>query len=118
MDKTVKRIKATIKAQHAAGLKSESWDNQAIASDVLSKDLGYKRSDRPHYHLDDQTKDILLVHARQDAAHTLINTISLLERIDKLDRTVQILAVFVVVTGGTIAFLLWKLVQNNQILLY
>ena len=117
MDKTVKRIQTAIKAQHAAGLKGESWDNQAIASDVLFDDLGYNRADRPHYHLDDQTKGILLVNARQDAAHALTNTISLLERIDKLDRTVQILSVFVVVTGITIVFLLWKIVQHNQIVL-
>lgn len=117
MDKNVKRIQATIKARHALGLKGESWDNQAIARDVLFDDLGYNRADRPHYHLDDQTKDILLVHARQDAAHALSNTISLLEHIDKLDRTVRILSVFVVVAGITTAFLLWKIVQHNQIIL-
>lgn len=114
MDKAVERIRAEIKVQRALGLRGESWDNQAIASDVLFDDLGYNRAERPHYGLDEQTKNILLVNARQDAAHALSNTISLLERIDKLDRTLQILSIFGVVAALTIAFLLWKVVQYNQ----
>ncbi|GJE59948.1 hypothetical protein [Methylobacterium trifolii] len=115
MNKATKRIQSTIKIRNAVGLKGESWDNQAIARDVLFDELGYNRVDRPHYSLDDQTKDILLAHARQDASHALGNTISLLERVEKLDRTVRILCVFVVSAGITIAYLLWKIVQNSQI---
>lgn len=115
MNKSDKRIQSTIKARRAVGLKGESWDNQAIARDVLFDELGYNRAERPHYHLDDQTKDILLAHVRQDASHALSNTISLLERVEKLDRTVRSLCVFVVAAGITIAYLLWKILQNSQI---
>jgi hypothetical protein len=46
---------------------------------VLREDLGEAGGHRRHsYELDEFTRDILIVHARQDAAHALLNTGSLL----------------------------------------
>ncbi len=115
MNKSQNRIQSTIKARRAIGLKGESWDNQAIARDILFDELGYNQADRPNYHLDEQTKDILLAHARQDSSHALSNTISLLERVERLDRTVRSLCVFVVAAGITIVYLLWRIIQNSQV---
>jgi hypothetical protein len=72
--------------------------NAAIAKNVLHEELGYY-SDQPcSYNLDQSTRDTLLAHARQDAAHALVINISLLresaqlkERINRLEFCVVVL---------------------------
>lgn len=61
-----------------------------IARNVLHEELGY--FDRPLqiYNLDEATRDRLLVHARQDAAHAVIAAGTLAKELRKLRRTLAI----------------------------
>jgi len=52
----------------------EGWIRGAIARNVLHEEIGLYADAQPTYHLDQETRDRLLAHARQDAAHALINT--------------------------------------------
>jgi hypothetical protein len=53
--------------------------NPIIARHILEDDLGRFAEGPTPYQLDQQTRDILLAHARQDAAEALLNTKALLE---------------------------------------
>lgn len=86
-----------IKAQRSLGMKGDSWDNYAVARDTLNGDLGLAGKQRDAYNLDQNTRDILLAHARQDAAHALCNSISLLNRIKNLNRVIYCLTVLIIV---------------------
>jgi hypothetical protein len=68
---------------------SRDWDNisnAVIARNTLHEDLGRYSSGGHCYNLDQDTRDRLLVHARQDAAHALLNTISMMVEMQKLRR--------------------------------
>jgi hypothetical protein len=64
-----------------------NWNKQAnhiAARNVLHTELGMFSDDLPIYHLDQDTRDRLLVHARQDAAEALCHTSSLMDEVHKL----------------------------------
>jgi hypothetical protein len=65
----------------------EPWyktSNPILAKHQLNDDLG-QYAEGPHeYNLDQGRRDILLAHARRDAAEALANTRSLLEEVKKL----------------------------------
>lgn len=89
MDETDKAIRIAIETQHIVGNKSANDDNTVIARYTLHEELGYRGERREPYHLDQDTRDILLAHTRQDAAHSLLNTISLLKKVDSLALSVR-----------------------------
>jgi hypothetical protein len=61
--------------------------NALIAKDILHEELGYHpEAPQPAYHFDEATRDRLLAHSRQDAAHALLNTIALREDVRKLNQ--------------------------------
>lgn len=74
-DKWSKSIRSQIKAQREFGQRGAHWDNYAIAQNVLHEEI----EDGIGYGLSRDQLDRLLAHARQDAAHALCNTKSLLE---------------------------------------
>jgi hypothetical protein len=78
------------------GLKGAHWDNYAIGRDVLHGELGWNdEPPRNEYFLEKNTQDTLLAHSRQDAAHALCNTKSLLDISEKISsqlRTLNFLA--------------------------
>lgn len=61
--------------------KLEDQIRQAIAKNLLDEDLGLYGDPPRYYDLDQATRDRLLVHARQDAAHALINTGDILNQL-------------------------------------
>lgn len=63
-----------------------SGRNAVVARNVLHEELGYIGERRDPYHLDDDTRDILLAHARQDTAHALINSVSTLRELQSIQR--------------------------------
>jgi hypothetical protein len=70
---------ASLWARRSLGQKGAFWDNYATARVTLEGDLGQFTDQPPaYYDLDEPTRDRLLAHARQDAAHALLNTSSLL----------------------------------------
>jgi hypothetical protein len=58
------------------------------------------------YHLDEDRRDILLVHSRQDVAHALSNTISLLKAI----HTLTLLTLVLVALLFAVALRLWQVI--------
>jgi hypothetical protein len=63
------------------GWKDHNALNLVVARNVLQEDLGRFAGRLHAYHLDDDTRDRLLAHTRQDAAHALCNTAVLLDQI-------------------------------------
>jgi hypothetical protein len=72
-------------------INQESDENAIVARNVLHEELGYIGTQREPYHLNDDTRDILIAHARQDSAHALSNTISLLRIVARIERRQKIL---------------------------
>jgi hypothetical protein len=73
------------------GWKDANALNRVVARNVLHEDLGRFKGRLHAYHLNDDVRDRLLAHARQDAAHALCNTSSLLDQVKALRRTMLVL---------------------------
>jgi hypothetical protein len=67
--------------------------NAVVAKNVLHEELGYIGEPREPYHLDQDTRDILLKHARQDAAHALANSTSVLRELRTIRKIIVRFAV-------------------------
>lgn len=67
----------------------------ATAQSVLHEDLGYYRSKTADYDLDQGTRDKLLAHARQDAAHSVYAAVSVGKELRRLRMAVYLLIAFV-----------------------
>lgn len=50
-----------------------------LAREVLAKDTGRSKDQPLDYQIDQATRDRLLAHTRRDAAHALINTITMMD---------------------------------------
>lgn len=67
-----------------------SQKNHSVAQNILDEELGrFSDSLQSSYVLTDAVRDRLAVHSRQDAAHALLNTISLLDEIQSLRKQVS-----------------------------
>jgi hypothetical protein len=97
---------AAIEGVHVRGEDLTSKINAATAKNVLQDELGQFADSHliSQYHLEQGTRDTLLAHGREDTAHALVNTNSLMaeskqlhQRIARLESrvTVLILLIFV-----------------------
>jgi hypothetical protein len=87
-------LERAIKAHRRVFVPGRSWPvqaNRTIAENVLNQELGHFADRHSPYHLDQETRDLLLAHTRQDAAQALLNTISMMEEIHRLKKTLSIL---------------------------
>jgi hypothetical protein len=74
-----------IKSQRAEGLKGESWDNYAVARYTTEKELIERAGSLvDKYDMDDRMRDALLTNCRQDVAHAVANTTSILRSVRDL----------------------------------
>ena len=90
-------LQETINSQRSMGMKGEHWDNYAIARNVLQEEIGlHGEPPRESYHFSQGTYEVLLAHSRQDVAHALCNTKSLLDLNQKISSRL-----------GTLNFLAW-----------
>lgn len=100
-------LQSSIAALKLVGKTGDSWRNHAVAQNTLQDELGeFPANFQSHYELDEATRDRLLAHTRQDSAHALLNTISLLLRLQWLQRQ---LTIFMLVTVGLLTAIAWKL---------
>lgn len=67
------------------GAHREVEDN-VTARNVLHQDLGRYAGRHTKYDLDEETRDRLIAHTRQDAAQALLNTVTLMKEMRKLKR--------------------------------
>ncbi len=90
-------------------------ENHVLAREILATEAGLHGDvDRPFpFALDDRGRDILLAHARQDAAHAVLNTGSLLGEVAVLRRQVRALTALVglvvVMVVGVVLMAAWAL---------
>lgn len=68
----------------------------ATARNILHEELGRFEGDLTSYDLDQQTRDRLIAHTRQDAAHAVLSVGSLSKEVRALRGTIRILMVLVI----------------------
>jgi hypothetical protein len=88
-------LATTLKVWRSMGLTSEHKENLAVARNVTNEEMGRYGEHPLEYSLKQKTKDTLLAHGRQDTAHALCNTKSILDqnvRISAQLRTLNFLA--------------------------
>jgi hypothetical protein len=79
--------------------------NYEIARNVLHEELGYIGERREPYHFDEETRDILIAHSRQDAAHALRNSMTILQQ-QKVQRRLTVAALVLLSYLAVVATLL------------
>jgi len=80
-------LAGALKSLKDFSLPGSNWDKQAnhiIALNVLHSELGRYANEQPHYRLDVDTRDRLLVHARQDAAEALCHARTLMDEVHQM----------------------------------
>jgi hypothetical protein len=97
MKKYNDQIRAQIAAQRDLGMKGDFWNNHAIARGVVNEDIDPDNYVHGMYHLNETMRDTLLAHTREDAAHALLNTTSLLKRVRLLTWLVYLLLAIAIV---------------------
>jgi hypothetical protein len=78
-DKALKRALEIARMMTPPGAHWKKEANEITARNVLHSELGLFKDEQRVYSLDEATRDRLLAHERQDTAHTLLNTIVLMD---------------------------------------
>jgi hypothetical protein len=91
------------------GIRHVSKANLLIARTVLQEEMGRYGEHPLEYSLQPKTTDTLLVHARQDAAHALLNTASLLEHGAKISTQLRLLNVLAFISVCLLGAIVAKL---------
>ena len=68
------------------GTDKEAIINRFTAKEILHEELGLRSSHQPDYGFDQTTRDRLIAHTRKDAAHALLNTMTLMKEVRELKR--------------------------------
>jgi hypothetical protein len=99
-----------IRAQRAQGMKGAHWENHAVARYTLGGELGEPA--QHFYNLDEDKVNTLLAHGRQDAAHALGNTKSLLDLNARVSRQLWLVIFLLFVTVCFLGAIVYKLYQE------
>lgn len=82
--------------------------NRLIARDVTREELGHDpAAPQPEYGLDREAFDRIIFHTRQDAAQTLLNTITLLDDVRTLNRRSRNNRIAIAILSATVAAWIW-----------
>jgi hypothetical protein len=95
LEKAEEHLRQQLSFAKDTGTKDASTLNSIVAKNVLHDDLGRFDTFPKWYQLDNDTRDRLIAHTRQDAVHALLNTVTLLEQIRTLQRGLRIVLVLV-----------------------
>jgi hypothetical protein len=68
------------------GTDKEAFISRFMAKEILQEEMGQRSIPQPEYGLDQAARYRLLAHTRQDAAHALLNTMTLMKEVRKLKR--------------------------------
>jgi hypothetical protein len=102
-------LAVALKAGRSISLPGSDWNKQAnhlVARNVLHSELGMYADNQPIYNLDQETRDRLLVHARQDAAEAMCHARSLVDDIHQLKSALRGFNLTIVALFA--AYLLWS----------
>lgn len=82
--------------------------NFYLGKEILRDELGLQPSQYPQteYHLDQPIRDRLMANTRQDIAHALLNTITMMDDARSLKRRLAALECFIFLTSS-ILFISW-----------
>jgi hypothetical protein len=86
-----KTLASALEMVPKSGLKSVSKANYLIAQNVVHEEIGLYGEYAFEYRFNQKTSDLLLAHGRQDAAHALLNTSSLLEHGGQISTQLRVL---------------------------
>ncbi|MCX7308848.1 MAG: hypothetical protein NTZ72_13270 [Afipia sp.] len=83
--------------------------NQVTARNVLHDELGRFSDIQREYDIDDATRDRLIVHTRHDAAHALLNTITLMKEVRRINQRARNtrIAIAVLSAGALVLWIWW-----------
>jgi hypothetical protein len=98
-----------LKMQPVFGLKGEHNANLVVAKNVVDEEMGRYGDHLLDYQLQQKTKDTLLAHGRQDVAHALCNTKSLLDHSAKISSQLRTLNIFAALSFVMLAAIVAKL---------
>jgi hypothetical protein len=85
-----------------------NFENRLIAQDVTREELGHDpAAPQPEYVINREAIDRLIFHTRQDAAHALLNTITLLDNLRKLERRSRTDRIVIAILSATVAAWIW-----------
>ncbi|TAT69986.1 hypothetical protein [Rhizobium ruizarguesonis] len=107
MEKTTAEadLKTKLTAIRSLGGKQREVD-AAIARNILHEELGQFSNPQRVYQLDEATRDRLIAHGRQDAAHALLAIGSVELNVAKLNRKLTLVIVLLVILIGLMAYAL------------
>jgi hypothetical protein len=108
-------LASTLKAWRDMGLTSEHQENLAIARNVTNEEMGRYGEHALEYSLQQKTKDTLLAHGRQDVAHALCNTKSILDQNARISAQLRKLNFMATISVCLLAAIVVKL-YNPQLL--
>lgn len=107
-DKAQADLRLRLKVMREVGETDLEALNFAISRNVLHEELGYFGPGVQGYAIDDRTRDILLVHGRQDAAHAALNSSSVLQQNRSLMRMTLALLGLHIVLIALVGFLIYR----------
>src|ERR1700682_3947552 len=84
-DESDRRV-AAMASMVPRGTDKEAIINRFTAKEILHEELGLRSSHQPDYGFDQTTRDRLIAHTRKDAAHALLNTMTLMKEVRELKR--------------------------------
>jgi hypothetical protein len=91
------------------GMTSEHQANYLVAKNVADEEMG-RYGDHPlEYSLQQKTKDTLLAHGRQDAAHALCNTKSIMDQNAHISSQLRTSNLLALLTVGMLVAIVVKL---------
>jgi hypothetical protein len=91
------------------GSTSEHQANYLIAKNVADEEMGRYGEHPLEYFLQQKTKDTLLAHGRQDAAHALCNTKSIIDQNARISSQLETLNLLALLTVGMLSAIVVKL---------
>ncbi|MBY5317914.1 hypothetical protein GR210_27055 [Rhizobium leguminosarum] len=84
-------LQTRLQAIRSLGGNDQAFVDATIARNILHEDLGQFEGSLTTYNLDDATRDRLIAHARQDAAHAVMSASSLSKDVGGLKRSINLL---------------------------
>jgi hypothetical protein len=104
-------LKKALKAAQMFAVRGTDWNatkNRLVAQNILHEELGQFSDIQSMYDLDEATRNRLIAHTRQDAAHALCNTITLMEEVRSLRRDIRNMEFGFGVFCVAVGFWLWQ----------
>jgi hypothetical protein len=82
--------------------------NYLLAKDVMLDEISnHPEAPQREYHIDQATRDRLIIHTREDVAHALLNTITLMKDVQNLKQRSRNTRIVIAIFCAAIATWIW-----------